>query len=79
MGSGYMTEPAEIKVVSDRLREIASELVDLSNTVIRIRHTNDYVVSKTEKLDGAVAQMRSAYDSIQSACIELLAAGHRLP
>lgn len=73
-----MPEPEEIKLVAGSLRGIVDQLSDLTNVVIRIRHTNDYVVNKTEKLDAAVEQIRQASDSIQSACIELMAAGYRL-
>ena len=73
-----MTEPEEIKLVANRLREMTSTLSELSNIVLRIRHTNDYVVTKTEKLDSAIEQIRKASDSLQSAMIELMAAGYRL-
>lgn len=71
--------PEELKTVAGQLRGMASNLSDLSNTVMRVRHTNDRLLAKTEKLDEAIALIRKAQDNLSSACTELMAAEYRLP
>lgn len=71
-----MTEPEEIKAAASQIRSMAAALLDLSNSVIRIRHMHDRMLTKTEKLDEAVALIRKAHDSLESAGIELMAANY---